>query len=361
MADSNLVQQCRTLLSERWRQVSDAGARPLGDETLTDAIRRSVNSKTKTYRYVLPTQLVAKLADPSLDCTCVQAKRGGSGAFDARSIAQDAVVPFDQANDRVLGGAPEPYANNPLRIPEISADYRDAQKDKSGWDDLCLVLNAIQKRADPQFTQAAFDQTLAEILVRLGTVRIVYPAPIRISLDSTMSLIEQFTGERSGGDRFEVITSALFHAAGLKFGLFRDVRRSSITTADASSGMVTDIECIDEAGEIVLVVEAKDRDLTSGQVKGKVTRIREHKVTEAFFIASRIGASEGDAIARIVRKEFVSGQNLYTMELLPFARVLLSILGEAGRGQFIDSVGQQLDRYSDVVHRKAWAALLATI
>jgi hypothetical protein len=35
--------------------------------------------------------------------------------------------------------------------------------------------------------------------------------------------------------------------------------------------------------------------------------------------------------------------------------------GEAGRRQFIDSVGEQLDRYSDVVHRKAWAALLATV
>lgn len=366
MAEPVLVQKCQAILAAAWLQVGDEHAvspssQYLDNSELIEAIRRSVNSKTKTYRYVLMTQVVAKLADANLDCACIQAKRGGAGAFDARSIAQDVIVPFDQEHDRVLGGAPEPYANNPLRIPEISAKYRDAQKDKAGWDDLCSVLAVVQATGSPEFTRSVFQQVLSEVLARLGTVKVVYPAPTRISLETAMSLIEQFTKERSGGDRFEVITAALFHSAGIRFGLFRDVRRSSITTADESSGMVSDVECVDENGQIVLVVEAKDRELTVSQVKGKISRIREHRITEAFFVASAVSETDKSEIEQMVRKEFVSGQNIYTTDLFTIAQAILAMMGEAGRRQFVDAVGQQLDRHSDVHHRKAWAQLLSSI
>lgn len=100
----------------------------LDDGALIESIHRAINSATKSYHYVLPTQLIAKLADPSLDCRCLQVARGGQGAFDARTIAHKVVVPFDQSNNNVLGGSPEPYVNNPLRVPEVSAQYRKLRK-----------------------------------------------------------------------------------------------------------------------------------------------------------------------------------------------------------------------------------------
>jgi len=60
-----LVGKCYVVLTNMWDKVQ----RRFGEETepkdavivqtLVDAISRSVNSKTKTYRYVLPTQLTA--------------------------------------------------------------------------------------------------------------------------------------------------------------------------------------------------------------------------------------------------------------------------------------------------------------
>ena len=58
----------------------------LDESNLLKAVHASVNSSTKTYRYVLP-QILSKLADPSLDSHCLQALRGGQGAFDARTVA----------------------------------------------------------------------------------------------------------------------------------------------------------------------------------------------------------------------------------------------------------------------------------
>jgi len=120
------VEVARAILSQNWdetlgrasqRELPDALAEPV----LVNAIKDSINSATKSYRYVLPTQLVAKLADPSVDCRAVQASYAVKGAFDARSIAQKVVVPFERDNAKVLGGSPEPYVNNPLRVPAVAA------------------------------------------------------------------------------------------------------------------------------------------------------------------------------------------------------------------------------------------------
>jgi hypothetical protein len=89
----------------------------IDDPRLIKAVSTSVNSSTKTFRYVLPTQLLSKLADPSLDSRCLQSQRGGQGAFDARSVAKLVIAPFDQNNENVLGGSEDPYVSNPLRVP----------------------------------------------------------------------------------------------------------------------------------------------------------------------------------------------------------------------------------------------------
>jgi len=131
---AGLVIQTSEILNEIWSEICQQAEQDqlqdwLTDETLLEDIRAAVNSKTKSYRYVLPTQIAAKLADLSLDARCIQVARGGSGAFDARTIAHKVIVPFDQANNSVLGGSSEPYVNNPLRILEISLSYANAQKE----------------------------------------------------------------------------------------------------------------------------------------------------------------------------------------------------------------------------------------
>jgi hypothetical protein len=76
-----------------------------------------------------------------------------SGSFDARTVAHQVIVPFDQANESVLGGAPEPYVNNPVRVPEVSARYRAPQKNKEDWDKLCELLNLVQQRNSKKFSE----------------------------------------------------------------------------------------------------------------------------------------------------------------------------------------------------------------
>lgn len=364
---SGFLERAKAILDGSWAALLARAERgPVEDAAppeIAKDIRRAVNSRTKTYRYVLPTQLLAKLVDRGLDSRCLQAARGGPGAFDARTVAHNVIVPFDQANHCVLGGAPEPYVNNPLRVPEVTEKHRAAQRNKEDWDVLCRVLSQVEAARSLDLPPQAFEQVLVEVYRRLSEVRIAYPAPQRASLSSAMESIARFLDKPSGGDRLLACTAALFSLLGRRFQLFSEVRRASITAADAATGMLADLECVSDSGEVVIAVEVKDRELTITQLQAKMTDIRQMRVSEVFFVAQRgIAEPNGDAIARHVQQEFATGQNVYITDLLKLADVCLSLLGERGRREFLCEVGAQLDRYrSEIAHRRAWADLVRSL
>ena len=364
----SLVEAAAATLQEIWASVLSAAedgppsdAIEEDDGELLESIRLSVNSNTKTYRYVLPTQLLAKASDPALDCRSLQAGADRTGSFDARTIAHQVIVPFDQANDRVLGGSPEPYVNNPVRVSEVSERHRNPQKNKRGWDHLCRVLEVVESAQDEDFTKTVLRQVTIEIYRRLSEVRVAYPTPRRISLSGCMRLIDEYLAETSGGDRLLALSSALFAVIGRKFHLFSRVERASITASDASTGMLADLECSTEDGTIVLVVEVKDRILTVSQMMGKVANMREKQVSEIFFVAQQ-GVEDQEQVDSLIESEFVSGQNIYVMSLSRLAEVSLALLGEEGRREFLLGVGSQLDDHrSDIRHRRRWSELLASV
>jgi len=188
-------------------------------------------------------------------------------------------VPFDQANESVLGGAPEPYVNNPVRVPEVSQKYRGPQKNKEDWDKLCKVLNLVQTTNSKKFTESVLKQVLVEIYRRLAGVRVVYPTPSRINLHRCLKLITDYLGEQSGGDRLLALSSALFAVIGKRFRLYSRVRRAKITASDLATGLLADLECVTEKNEIVLTVEVKDKELTISQMAGIIKTIRERQVS----------------------------------------------------------------------------------
>jgi hypothetical protein len=364
--EPSFQEECATYLDDRWnRLLGEQGdgisLEPLGKEhaKIKGLIRDCLRSKTKSYRYVLPTQLLAKCVDSSLDCRSLQASFQSPGAFDARTIAHDVIVPFDRKNHEVLGGSPEPYVNNPLRCPSVTRQNLARQKNKADWKKLAAVLERVEREKDDLFTSNVFGQVLFEIYNLLDEVKVIYPVPNRISLRETTRLVETFLETRSGGDRLEAVASALFRVIGSRFRLFDDVKRQRVNVADASSGMVADIECWNK-GKIVLMVEVKDRNLTLVQMESKLGIARSKKINEILFMAQEGIEDEEEAqIAERVIREFSSGQNIYISDLISFATSILTVLGEMGRAEFLHEVGSELDRgSSSISHRKAWAALL---
>lgn len=364
----NFIAYCEEHLTEQWERISQIEKEQLKDfldnsyQDLKSDIVDCLTSSTKSYHYVLPTQLLSKAVEHSRDCRSLQASYGKPGAFDGRSIAHRVIVPFDRSNYSVLGGSAEPYVNNPLRCPSVTLENEARQKNKKDWRKLVKILEIVEQKDEPDFTEAVFNQVLLEIYKLLSEVKVIYPTPGRISLERTISLIEAFISESSGGDRVEVVTAALFREIAHRFGLFDEIKREKINAPDSSSGMAGDIECYSE-GSILLLVEVKDKILTMTELGSKLDTARAGKIKEILFITEKgIEENKEKQIEKRIRSEFTSGQNIYVSSLIEFASSLLVLWGEEGRVSFISRIGPELDvGNSAISHRKAWAKLLREV
>jgi hypothetical protein len=92
----------------------------------------------------------------------------------------------------------------------------------------------------------------------------------------------------------------------------------------------------------------------------KLRIARSKKIDEILFMAEGgIEQSERVSIEERITREFSSGQNIYVVDLISFAKSILLIFGEKGRVEYLREIGLELDRASSSIsHRKAWGALL---
>src|SRR4051794_9513310 len=100
--------------------IADQGQIP---SHLREAIDRAVNAPFKLFRYILPSQLLAKLVEPGRNALALQEQSKLPGSFDARSFCKRYVTSFDQANHGVLGGSGDPGVGNIWRHPQIDEDW----------------------------------------------------------------------------------------------------------------------------------------------------------------------------------------------------------------------------------------------
>ncbi|MBN1555251.1 MAG: restriction endonuclease, SacI family [Phycisphaerae bacterium] len=359
--------EARSVFQTYWKTVTESNEETAADissnlpKTILEGMAKSINSSTKSYRYVLPTQLLAVMVDSSLDCRTVQEGSTLPGSFDARSLCKNVIVPFDRDHHNVLGGSEDPYVNNPLRIPSIIAENRSRQKNKKDYDLLCEVLAYAHEY--PKFVPNLFTYVLKEIAIRLTRVSFVYPVPNRVSLAQTTRVIQDFLAPRTGGMRLQVVSIALFRALGSILTVFQQVRSAHVNASDASTGRVADIECLDASGNIALSVEVKDQSLTLHHIQTKLPVIREKGIRELLFLV-RGGADQerDEAVCDLLEREFITGQNVYVCEFNVFSKHAFLLLGEQGRRHFLIFVGEALDEMkADMKDKMTWKSLLSQL
>ena len=101
--------------------------------------------------------------------------------------------------------------------------------------------------------------------------------------------------------------------------------------------------------------------ITLQDVATAISKARRSNVTEVLFAASSLEA-DTPAISERAQREFGLGINIYRLEIESLLRVVLAIVGEAGRHQFLTLVGEELnDRVTQPVHKLAWRDLLRNI
>jgi len=253
-------EKAKKKLDELWTTVLDDTEAKASTEIIA-----LVNSEQTSIRFCLPTQLLGKLIDPTLDALCLQRGDGSSGRWDPRSFASKVIVPWNRTNQNVLGKSGDPYVSNPLRRPRVDQGL-EQMADRDQWDRLVQILQRVQIADDPASTEAALYQVLVAIRDRLREFTFLYVVPPRVSIWQAEDLVTDFLSEKSGGDRGLAVVAALFETIRNRLAIYHKVRRGVINAADSATDAAGDLECISEDGQIVLVVEVRAfPDLTDSQ------------------------------------------------------------------------------------------------
>lgn len=343
-------------LSELWRRALENS--PPGEDPGMDAL---VCSDLVGIRYAVVTQLLGKLLDPRRDALCLQAREGGDGRWNARTLCDGVVVPWvGREAGNVLGTSSEPYASKPLRrarLDEGESHLRSPDK----WDPLVRLLREVQERDEAAFTEETLMRCLRSVARAYRAQSTAYPLPLRVSIRQVLDAISHFVEERSGGERPLLAAAACMRLAGERFELFDRVERQNINAPDAPSGAVGDISC-SRGGELRLVVEVKDRSLSLREVRSTIGKARSAGLREILFVARAPGRGEEGAVSEAEAEAWSQGTSLHRVDLIELARVVLSLGGEDSRTALLRLVGEEINSgASQPALKAAWREALERV
>ena len=350
------IENVRLWLDAQWREIRDHPGEP------DPNIDRFVNSKIVSLRYAFVTQLLGKIEDHSRSLLFLQSGGGAPGAWNARSLADEVVVPWVTDNHNVLGTSQEPYASKPLRRPSLSSDMSNVRNPHE-WQALVDFFENLDN-AGPDQIQETFRKCLQSLARRLATQDFEYPVPRRISMKNLISILNEFLSESSQGLRPHIVSAALFRVLGNAFSLFGNVRAQGLNESDASSRVPGDIVCFDQDDlNVVLAVEVKDRELTLADLHATITKVRQGDcdLSRVLFSTPRLKKQEEKDIEEKIESEWTVGLNVHQLDIQTFVRTSFALLDERYRTVFAKEVGKELDARGEHRHREAWRALLAAV
>ncbi|MYH59863.1 MAG: restriction endonuclease, SacI family [Boseongicola sp. SB0675_bin_26] len=344
--------ESREWLDAAWREALDAG-----DQEPDPEVDQLTNSRVKSIRYAIITQLLGKIADPERNLLALQQRDDGQGSWDARSFAKKVIVPWEADNHGVLGSSSEPYASKPLRRTKL---YRgmDNVRNAGDWEALVEFLEPLES-APSENLHDAFKRVMASLARMLAEQQITYPIPQRIGLPQLMNILEAFLATSSGGLRPLAVATALFRIAGEGFSLFDDVQSQGINEADAASGMPGDIMCR-KGGELCLVIEVKDQNLTLADAQSSTRKAKESGagLTDLLFAVPATRRADDDDIAELFSRNFAAGLNIYVAQIQSLSYHAFALLKEEWRVRFVREICSELDARQEQPARKAWHDLL---
>ena len=228
-----------------------------------DDVRNVLCGPHKTFRYMLVTGLLAAVSDKNLHPRCLQVNAGIPGAFDARSLCQKVVVPFEKKmlNGR-LGASNEPFANKSARFDMI----RKTNNVRKGADQKTLyrlydVLEYV-RTANEEDRARTFRYALSVILKLPPSQSSVTALPSISATDTGSDAFFDFLESRTKG------VSAVATLAAAYRTLYTKPMRMHVhpaTESGASSREVGDIDIELQDGRRI-AVEVKDKPYTDVDV-----------------------------------------------------------------------------------------------
>jgi len=325
----------------------------------TQRIKEIIHGKQLTYKYILLTAALAKAVNPNVHYRALQQGSKLQGAYDARSIAHSVVVPFEKSHGERFGGSNEPFLNRPARYPEFDLSNRD--RNRNAQKQLYYLLEDCQVSSgkDKKLPTAILRQILKEMLCLSPTKQEFQLPPIKISLQTTEEMVEEFLAISGSGERLVAVCAAAFASMCKVLGGRLQVKTYPVNWPDKFAKTAGDIEFYLDS-KIVKAAESKDKPISISDVRHCQMKAKRHGIRE-YIILNGAGIVVGDklSIDKYVESQLREGINLYLLDVPIGLFPYFLYLGEQGRRLFLTEVGDYLNEIKATRENKeAWQQLI---
>jgi hypothetical protein len=244
----------------------------------------------KTYKYILVTALLAKATNETINPLCLQAGSDLPGAYDARSICHNVIVPFDMTElGKALGGSNEPFLNKPARFTELSlTNAVRKENDREILKALCDDLPKIKDSATAYENLIYALQILIAIRERNRTYMDFCIDSLPTDATRLYGFISDLLNDSKEGETLTLVIAGLFdlfmsHEKDYK------IEVHPVNQSGASSKEVSDLD-IYKNGRLYIANELKDKAFTDTDIRHAVDKARAAGKTRMNFIVGRNGS-----------------------------------------------------------------------
>lgn len=312
------------------------------NDSIGNRIREVITGKHKTYRYVLVTGLLSKATDENVDPLSLQANDSSKGAYDARTIAHDVLVPFEREYlPNSLGNSNEPFLNNPARHPRLSFDNAVRQgKDRIILGKAIEVLSAMN-------SQKKALKYLKSALAVMDEVSRVFNRKYEIdgsgiatsqTAQSVLDYIFCLTENPCEGEICPIIVSVL---ESLYLPTSFRVVAHKVNESGSSSKEVGDIDVLNEHGEVINSIEVKDKDFTKEDVEHAIRKFHQAGLERTLFVYGKKVNFNQTEVWQLAARYGRIGCYCAVMSILDYAKLRLFSIDNIDLNSFVIKLLQE--------------------
>lgn len=321
----------QTMLKQAFVSASSEAYKPLSRDHET--LKKIITGSHLTFRYILITAILAKATNSKANTLSLQAGADLDGAYDARSLCHDVIVPFERINlKNGLGGSNEPFLNKPARYKAIS------------------LTNAVRRGEDlrllqtlysflPKITSSAEAQKCLADCVHFALQRakntltseshIIVTTGGRLDI---LSFIETFVAESLEGETCALVVGTLIQCQFGEISKDVEIKVHPVNQCGASSNEVSDVD-VYFSSDLAATIEVKDKIFTVDDVGHAIRKVKESGFDSLMFITGPRGQTTESVYAEARKMARDLGIHVSFASLINFANTTL-----AGPGQWEASV-----------------------
>ncbi|WP_346966485.1 restriction endonuclease, SacI family [Clostridium perfringens] len=285
-----------------------------------------LSSDSRTYKYILITELLAKSCCNDINPICLQIESNLPGAYDARQFCKKYFVPFENKYlNNVLGGSNDPLVSNPARNPELSVNnkYR-GEKVKRILTYLCDFLPKVKSSelAFLALTDAIY-YTLQLARNKENTISSLKEK--NVNLFNIENFIKELLKQSCGGESLVLSIGTLLTLYSNIIDGDCKIDVHKVNQSGASSNEISDIDFYKD-GNIFYAIEAKDKDFSAPDVKNAVLKSIAGGCSKLMFITGPHATLKDSTYDFLINDAIKDGVYLTFLSYSTFTKIMLALI-----------------------------------